>query len=110
MPEANIPPLVRAADASGFFNMTPDPDGTVRRVPMVIQCQDKYYMPLSLQTLRYYLGDAPAALDVSELGVESVRVGDFRLPTDEIGRLLVNYRGRAEHFPCPGGRHSGRPR
>lgn len=99
MPEANIPPLVRAADASGFFNMTPDPDGTVRRVPMVIQCQDKYYMPLSLQTLRYYLGDAPAALDVSELGVESVRVGDFRLPTDEIGRLLVNYRGPGGTFP-----------
>ncbi len=99
MPEANIPPLTEAAAASGYFNMFPDADGTVRWVPMVIQCRDKYYMPLSLQALRSYLGGVPASLDVTEVGLERVAVGDLELPTDEVGRLLVNYRGPAQTFP-----------
>jgi len=42
MPEANIPTLHEAAAAAGYFNMFPDVDGTVRWVPMTIQCQDKF--------------------------------------------------------------------
>ena len=99
MPEINIPPLVDAAAASGYFNMFPDADGTVRWVPMTIQVRDKYYMPLSLQTLRYYLGGVDSFLEVSEMGVERVGLGELNLPTDEMGRLLVNYRGPAQTFP-----------
>lgn len=99
MPEINIPPLVGAAAASGYFNMFPDADGTVRWVPMTIQVRDKYYMPLSLQTLRYYLGGVDSFLEVSGAGVERVGLGELNLPTDEMGRLLVNYRGPAQTFP-----------
>ncbi|MDY6852771.1 MAG: adenylate/guanylate cyclase domain-containing protein, partial [Thermodesulfobacteriota bacterium] len=38
-------------------------------------------------------------LEVSELGVERVGLGELNLPTDEAGRLLVNYRGPAQTFP-----------
>ena len=99
LPESNIPTLARAAQASGYFNMFPDIDGTVRWVPMVIQCRDKYYQPLSLQALRFFLGDVPASLSVTDIGVESISVGSYKLPTDEMGRLLVNYRGPGQTFP-----------
>ncbi|MBW2324115.1 MAG: adenylate/guanylate cyclase domain-containing protein, partial [Deltaproteobacteria bacterium] len=55
--------------------------------------------PLSLQTLRFYLDDAPASTYVSEVGVEKVMVGKYELPTDELGRYLVNYRGPSYTFP-----------
>jgi adenylate cyclase len=99
MPESNITALATAAQASGFFNMFPDPDGTVRWVPMAIQCQDKYFMPLSLQGLRFYLDGATSSLTVTEVGVEKVAVGPYTLPTDEHGTLLVNFRGPAKTFP-----------
>ena len=99
IPEANIPILADAARSCGFFNMFPDPDGTVRWVPMAIKCRDQYYMPLSLQALRTSLGRASSALNVSSVGVEAVSVGAFDLPTDEMGRLLVNFRGPGQTFP-----------
>lgn len=99
MPEVNIPPLVEAAAASGYFNMFPDPDGAVRRVPMVMKVRDKFYMPLSLQALRYYFDGADSFLEVSHVGVERVGVGEVVLPTDEAGRMLVNYRGPQKTFP-----------
>ncbi|MFH1136538.1 MAG: adenylate/guanylate cyclase domain-containing protein [Pseudomonadota bacterium] len=99
MPEANIPLLSDVARFCGFFNMFPDPDGTVRWVPMAIACRDQYYMPLSLQALRASLDQASSALNVSQVGVEAVSVGPFNLPTDEMGRLLVNYRGPGRTFP-----------
>jgi adenylate cyclase len=99
LPESNIPLLAQTAQASGYFNMFPDVDGTVRWVPMAIQCRDKYYQPLSLQALRFFLGNVPASLSVTDIGVETISVGSYKLPTDEMGRLLVNYRGPAQTFP-----------
>ncbi|MBW1710743.1 MAG: adenylate/guanylate cyclase domain-containing protein [Deltaproteobacteria bacterium] len=100
MPVANILALSKTAASSGFMNMFQDIDGTVRWIPMVIRLHDKYYLPLSLQkTLRFYLDDAPASTYVSEVGVEKVMVGKYELPTDELGRYLVNYRGPSYTFP-----------
>ncbi len=99
MPVANIPIISQAAASSGFMNMFQDIDGTVRWIPMVIRLHDKYYLPLSLQALRFYLDDAPASIYVSRVGVEKVIVGNYELPTDELGRFLVNYRGPSHTFP-----------
>ncbi|MBW2621428.1 MAG: adenylate/guanylate cyclase domain-containing protein [Deltaproteobacteria bacterium] len=99
MPVANIPILSDSAVGSGYMNTFPDIDGTVRWLPLVIQVEDKFYLPLSLQILRYYLDDAPASIYVSELGVEKVNVGPYELPTDEFGRYLINFRGPTYTFP-----------
>jgi len=99
MPVANIPVMSQAAVSSGYMNMFQDIDGTVRWIPMVIRLHDRYYLPLSLQTLRFYLNGIPASTYVSELGVENVKVGTYELPTDELGRFLVNYRGPSYTFP-----------
>ncbi len=99
VPEANIPVLVDTSTASGFFNMFPDADGMLRWVPMAIKCRDKYYLPLSMQALRYYMGDVPTSLTITELGVDQASVGDYNMPTDDLGRVLVNYRGPGRTFP-----------
>ena len=99
IPEANVSDLTAVSAASGYFNMFPDPDGTVRWVPMTIRCRRKFYTPLSVQGLRQYLKEVPTSLTMSEIGVEKVSIGDYDLPTDENGRLMVNFRGPGRTFP-----------
>jgi len=53
--EANLALLAEAAASYGFFNTTPDPDGTLRRALLIVRYQDQDFFPsLAMQTLREY--------------------------------------------------------
>ncbi|HSG46464.1 MAG TPA: CHASE2 domain-containing protein, partial [Longimicrobiales bacterium] len=94
----NIPILAKAARSSGFFNITPDPDGVLRRVPLVIRHGDALYPSLALAVyLKARGGDV--VLDTGPEGVEALRLDGRTLPLDRRGNLLVNYRGRRHVFP-----------
>ena len=97
-PQSNIKKIAETTNCSGFFNMQPDPDGTVRWIPGIIRFKNKLYAPLSLSTASAYL-DAPLSASISEFGVEEIQLGDITVPTDELGRMFINYRGRGETFP-----------
>ncbi len=49
---ANLAPLQKAAATAGFFSVDPDPDGIIRRVPMLAEFEGAYYEPLSLAMIR----------------------------------------------------------
>jgi len=53
---ANLPVLQTQARSGGHFNPQPDPDGIVRRVPMLIEYDGAYYGSLSLEMARYAWG------------------------------------------------------
>lgn len=94
----NLPALASAADWSGFFNITPDPDGMLRRVPLVIRHGGSLYPSLALALyLRARGGDA--VLYTGPEGVEAIRLGGRTIPLDRRGNLVVNYRGRRHAFP-----------
>jgi adenylate cyclase len=95
----NIPVIAGAGRAFGFFNMVPDTDGVVRAVPLVMEYQGRYLMPLSIQTLRY--GGDPSAwiLDLEEFGVAGIQWERKWIPTTEMGFMFINYRGKARTFP-----------
>jgi len=97
--EVNLPDISEAAEGAGYFNIFPDRDGTVRWVPLVIKYQGQHYCALSLAVLQKFLGNPPLALRVAEFGVEQVRLGDISIPTNEEGRMLINYRGPQKTFP-----------
>lgn len=95
---ANIPVLSRAAPASGFFNVTPDSDGVLRRVPLVVRHRGALYPSLALALyLRARGGEA--ILETGPEGVEALRIGGRTVPLDRRGNLVVNYRGRRRTFP-----------
>lgn len=98
IPEGNIPVLSEAASHSGFFNMDPDPDGVLRWLNSMLKFNGNLYANLSLQTLSVYWG-RPIMARVADHGVTSLMIGDYRIPTDEIGRIMVNYRGGPKTFP-----------
>jgi adenylate cyclase len=98
VPQSNIPIIAKSAKYSGYFNMLPDQDGSVRWVPLVIRCRKRLLAPLSIQALSAYTRRSAAPL-VADYGVQGIEIGRLFAPTDEVGRLMVNYRGPGRTFP-----------
>ncbi len=99
LPESNIDKLVHASRIAGYYNIFPDIDGTVRWIPLVIQYQDRFYPALSLEAVRSYVGNLPLRLRVADHGIETIQLGPVSIPTDEMGRMLINFRGGPQTFP-----------
>ncbi|NQU02735.1 MAG: adenylate/guanylate cyclase domain-containing protein [Syntrophaceae bacterium] len=95
----NIRPLSDAAEISGFFNAFPDIDGTNRWFPLAIKLGDNFYPPLSVAVLEQYLDWPMLSLKLEEYGVEGIKIGDIEIPTDESGRILINFLGPIDTFP-----------
>jgi adenylate cyclase len=98
-PEANIKALSETAVNSGYFNKIPDSDGSMRWSPLVIKFRNNYYSSLAISMLQQYLGWPMLSLNLAGYGVENVKVGNIIIPTDESGRMLINYLGPARTFP-----------
>jgi adenylate cyclase len=100
-PESNIAVISRATPYAGSFSMMPDPDGVIRKIPAVFKFRDELYAPLSLIAACAYLNQdiSDISVDISQFGIDSVRMGSLLIPTDEYGNLIVNYRGGPKTFP-----------
>lgn len=98
-PEGNIAVLTEAATASGFFSVQQDADGVVRWMPMIIAAGDALFPPLSVLAAWYYLDQPSLLVHVGPYGVEGIELGGRYVPTDESGRLLINYLGPPRTFP-----------
>ncbi len=98
-PQPNIDILSQAAASSGFFNFEPDPDGIVRKVPLVVKCGEELYSPISVQCVWQYLDQPQMMLGVAINGIIGVMMGDLFIPTEEDGNLLINYLGPERTFP-----------
>ena len=98
-PETNLELLTNVADASGYFNTTPDPDGVLRWAPLIIQFGENIFPPLAIQCVWQYLDKPQLMVDVVIYGVEGIQMGKRFIPTDEFGRILINYLGPPNTFP-----------
>ncbi|MFH1674891.1 MAG: adenylate/guanylate cyclase domain-containing protein [Pseudomonadota bacterium] len=99
IPQSNIPQVASATPYAGYFNVFPDNDGAIRWIPMVIQCGEKLFGPLSLQIVRAYLGGPPLSVKIARYGIEELKVGTLTIPTTEDGWFIIDYRGGAKTFP-----------
>jgi adenylate cyclase len=97
-PQSNIKKISDAADFAGFFNMHPDNDGVVRWLPAVLKFRESLYAPLSLVSVSAFL-NSPLSITIDEYGVQGIQTGNLSIPTDESGRILINYRGEEKSFP-----------
>lgn len=99
----NLPSVMAHALSAGFVTTRPDRDGVIRRSPFLIMHNNAIYTSLSLELARLYL-KAPfvEAKTVrcrgSQTCVESIRIGERTIPTDEHGAALVPYKGGRESF------------
>ncbi|MCL6481421.1 MAG: adenylate/guanylate cyclase domain-containing protein [Firmicutes bacterium] len=97
------------AVTTGYFNILSDPDGVVRRVPLVLpygRSEDParwdFYAALDLQAVRFLLGieDSQFVVNYGATGIESLELGPERVfRPDELGRALIRYQGPAGTYP-----------
>jgi adenylate cyclase len=95
----NLPVLARAAGASGFMNATPDADGILRRVPLLIELDGRVYPSLALAATMAATGSRDLALRISNVNNASLIVGHSVVPIDGRANALVRYRGPKQTFP-----------
>ncbi len=102
----NLAQFLTNAASAGHFNPITDPDGVVRRVPMIAELDGAYYEALSLAVVRTILGFpkvepgyAPNRfLQRGYTGLEWLLVGPLAIPVDETASALIPYRGRKFSF------------
>lgn len=99
MPQSNLELFTASAAASGYFTTTSDPDGIVRWMPLMVQGGEDLFPPLAIAAVWQYLGRPQLTVKVGRYGVEGVQMGDRFIPTDESGRLLINFLGPPKTFP-----------
>ena len=87
----NLPKLEQAAVGHGLISIRTERDGMVRRVPIVMQAEDKIVPALTLDLLRVATGSSTIMIRTDESGIQSVAVPGLELPTDRNGRIWVYF-------------------
>lgn len=96
---------ISMAPTEGFFNVFPDPAGTVRKVPLFMELDGLPYPSLALEMIRIGQNISKVTIHASQqvTGEHHTLLGislDERfIPTDSKGQVTVNYRGPMKTFP-----------
>ncbi|HLO77756.1 MAG TPA: adenylate/guanylate cyclase domain-containing protein [Magnetospirillum sp.] len=90
----NIPVIDRAAAGRGIFNVTPEPDGVVRRIPAAVKVGEVVYPALSLEMLRVAMGELTIQLrlpraDQNLWGIQDLTIKPNVIKTDPMGRIYL---------------------
>ncbi|MFA7060805.1 MAG: CHASE2 domain-containing protein [Pedobacter sp.] len=84
---------------SGFLNATPDADGTLRRIPMLIEFEGNLYPSLTLAMLMQYANSSQISVLQRESSRLDLIVGNRSIITDDQGNMIVQFSRRAEATP-----------
>lgn len=94
----NIPALERSAEGNGSFNVRPDADGMIRRIPMFFNMKDTLLPSLSAELLRVaqqsstYLiqSEGDNAAQNGELGFTKTQIGELPIPLNQDGSMWLH--------------------
>jgi adenylate cyclase len=101
----NLESLSDAAGVSGFLNAAPDPDGILRRVPMLVEYDGDVYPSLSLAAVSIATGGRPSAIRVANVNNSALLIAarpggsDRTVALDGKSNMLLRYRGEKRAFP-----------
>ncbi len=83
----NTEEISNAAAGRGVFTVDPDPDGIIRKVPLVLIADDKVRLALSTEVLRIATGGQAFLVRSDDAGISAIVVGGVSVPTDTNGRI-----------------------
>lgn len=87
----NVPEISEAAYGHGYLNGPPDPDGTVRRMPIVMSVNGKVVPSMALEMTRVALGANWLTVVGDTDGFVAVRVGDASFEADAKGIVALHF-------------------
>ncbi len=101
--EPNLPLFSEAAKSFGHFNASKYRDGYIRETLLVVEYKGNYYPSLAMEVIRTYLNPSLAPIIYAwgkEGGgsIDHIQIGKIVIPTDEEGKLLINYYGEGHTF------------
>ena len=86
------PVLAESAEGIGLITAAPEVDGLVRRIPLVVNVQDKLYPTFALEMLRVGTGDPSYQIITKETGVEAIRIPNYPvISTDAQARVWTTW-------------------
>src|SRR5512139_3132719 len=94
----NLKMFSQAAAGSGFFNISPETDGILRRVPLIMEHKDKLYPSLALGTLMKALGAKDVLLRTGRTGVDSLYLNETAIPLTANVGLFIRFRVKGRTF------------
>jgi adenylate cyclase len=86
-------PLAEATPASGFFNIKPNHDGILRRVPLIMEYNGRFYAHLFFAILLSAVKPEHMVLTVGQAGTESLSIDDVEIPLQNKGFFLIPFHG-----------------
>jgi adenylate cyclase len=98
---SNLPMYDAVSDHSGFLNITPDPDGYIRKSHLVIAAADgKIYPSLALSTAAAVLGDRASIQLDERQAVKHIRLEKtgYDIPVSPLGLMEIDFRGPTGSF------------
>jgi adenylate cyclase len=78
-----LPVLAEQSAGVGLITTAPEVDGVVRRIPLVVNVEDKLYPSFALEMLRVATGNPSYQISTKETGVEWVRLPEYPLITTD---------------------------
>ena len=87
-----IPLLGDNVDGVGVVNTTPEIDGVVRRLPLLMRVGDEIYPSVALEVIRVAVGDPSYQVKAGPGGVIALRVPKFKtIKTDQYARIWLRW-------------------
>ncbi len=99
----NIPDIDQG-ESQGFINVFPDAGGTIHAIPLFISFNSVPYPSLALETARIGLKLKEITIIASRKKINNkntiigIALGKRFIPTDNFGKITVNYRGPSKTF------------
>jgi adenylate cyclase len=90
--------MTAAAQGAGFINIGVDPDGMLRRLPLVMARDGQVYPALSLSAVRAALGSSSVSVSARPDGALHVTMGPHAIALDEEGTLGLRFRAQDQAF------------
>jgi serine phosphatase RsbU (regulator of sigma subunit) len=100
-PLITLAPLAQVSRGAGFLTLTPDPDGVIRRIALIVRVEGGFYPSFALKSLCEFLRVPPdrVVLGPGALTLrEALRPGastpqDITIPLDPRGCMRINFVG-----------------
>ncbi len=87
----NLATLEDASRGIGVINLAFDPDGVIRRIPLVVQADGRLIPTLAMELLAVAATSRTLSLHVGAAGIEGAEVDGHFVPTDRLGRVWVRF-------------------
>ena len=88
-----------SSDGAGMLSSSPEVDGSVRRIPLVISVENKLYPSFGMEVVRVMADKKSYTMKVEQTGIENMRIPPYEpVVTDYTGSIYVDWTNTFERY------------